>query len=99
MVTHGGFNSVKECIFQGVPMVLLPIFYDQPGNAARAVHHGLGVMGSFAGVSASMLGTWMDVVMSDSRYKERVQRMSRLFRDWEARLPGVELVERLAERR
>jgi len=99
MVTHGGFNSVKECIFQGVPMVLLPIFYDQPGNAARAAHHGLGVMGSFAGVSASTLGAWMDTVMGDSGYKERVQRMSRLFRDWEARLPGVELVERIAGRR
>jgi glucuronosyltransferase len=79
-------------------MVLLPIFYDQPGNAARAAHHGLGVMGSFAGVSASRLGTWMDTVMADSGYKERVQHMSRLFRDWEARLPGVELVERIAGR-
>jgi len=99
MVTHGGFNSVKECIFQGVPMVLLPIFYDQPGNAARAVHHGLGVKGSFAGASASTLETWMDTVTNDPGYKERVQRMSRLFREWEARLPGVELVERMAERR
>ena len=36
---------------------------------------------------------------SDSGYKERVQRMSRLFREWEARLPGVELVERIAGRR
>jgi MGT family glycosyltransferase len=99
MVTHGGFNSVKECIFQGVPMVLLPIFYDQPGNAARAVHHGLGVMGSFADASASKLGDWMDAVMSDPLYKERVQLMSRLFRDWEARSPGVELVERMTRRR
>jgi len=99
MVTHGGFNSVKECIFQGVPMVLLPIFYDQPGNAARAVHHGLGVMGSFADASASKLGDWMDAVMSDPLYKERVQLMSRLFRDWEARSPGVELVERMIQRR
>jgi hypothetical protein len=40
----------------------------------------------------------MDTVMGDPGYKERVKRMSRLFRDWEARLPGVELVERIAGR-
>jgi len=98
MVTHGGLSSVKECIFQGVPMVLLPIFYDQPGNAARAVHHGFGAMGSFQHASAQRLGEWMDVVMTDPRFKERVQSMSRIFRDWEARMPGVELVERTAQR-
>jgi len=96
MVSHGGFSSVKECIYQGVPMVLLPLFYDHPGNAARVVHHGLGVMGSFAGASASRLGQWMDTVMNDPRYQERAQRMSRIFRDWEARSPGVEMVERMA---
>ena len=96
MVSHGGFSSVKECIFQGVPMVLLPLFYDHPGTAARAVRHGLGVMGSFAGASASRLGRWMDEVMNDPLYKERVRGMSVIFRDWEARMPGVELVERAA---
>jgi len=95
MVSHGGFSTVKECIFQGVPMVLLPIFYDHPGNAVRVVHHGLGVLGSFK-ASARRLGGWMDAVMEDSSYKERVMRMSRIFRDWEARGPGVELVERMA---
>jgi hypothetical protein len=56
-------------------------------------------MGSFADASASKLGDWMDAVMSDPLYKERVQLMSRLFRDWEARSPGVELVERMTRRR
>jgi len=96
MVTHGGFNSVKECIFYGVPMVVLPMFYDQPGNAARVVHHGLGVMGSFARASASGLGRWMDRVMGDPRYKRCVQRMSYIFHDWETRSPGVGLVEQMA---
>jgi zeaxanthin glucosyltransferase len=96
MVSHGGFSSVKECIFHGVPMVLLPMFYDHPGNAARVVHHGLGVRGDFLGVSSSKLRRWMDKVLYDPAYKERARRMSSLFRDWEARMPGVEMVERMA---
>lgn len=42
-ITHGGANSVKECILLGVPMLLLPLAGDQHGVAARAVHHGLGL--------------------------------------------------------
>src|SRR6266545_3494879 len=95
MVSHGGFSSVKECIFQGVPMVLLPLLYDLPGTAARVVHQGLGVLGSCRGATPQRLGEWMDAVMSDPSYKERVQRMARIFRDREERAPGVEMVERL----
>ncbi len=43
MITHAGFNSVKECIAAGVPMLALPLDHDQPGNAARVVRLGLGV--------------------------------------------------------
>jgi zeaxanthin glucosyltransferase len=95
MVSHGGFSSVKECVFFGVPMVVLPMFYDQPGNAARVVHHGLGVRGRF-GVDPAKLGRWMDTVMGDPAYRDRVRRMSQILRDWEARSPGVELAERIA---
>ena len=42
-IVHGGFNTVKECVYFGVPMVVVPWTNDQPGNAARVVFHGLGV--------------------------------------------------------
>ncbi|WP_266168879.1 nucleotide disphospho-sugar-binding domain-containing protein [Dyella subtropica] len=45
MITHAGANSVHECVYFGVPSVLLPIAFDQPGCAARMVYHGLGVLG------------------------------------------------------
>lgn len=34
-VTHGGFNSVKESLSAGVPMVVIPISADQPYSAQR----------------------------------------------------------------
>jgi UDP:flavonoid glycosyltransferase YjiC (YdhE family) len=34
-VTHGGFNSIKEALVEGVPMVVLPITADQPYSAER----------------------------------------------------------------
>ena len=32
--------SIMECIHFQVPMVIIPGLRDQPGNMARAVHHG-----------------------------------------------------------
>ena len=42
MITNGGPGTVRECIWFRVPMIVAPCRYDQPGNAARVVRHGLG---------------------------------------------------------
>ena len=41
-LTHGGFNSVKEALGAGVPMVALPISADQPYSAERCAAIGAG---------------------------------------------------------
>lgn len=41
-ITHGGLNTVLDCIRAGTPMLALPIAFDQPGVGARIVHHRIG---------------------------------------------------------
>ncbi len=43
LISQAGANLIKEAIFHGVPMLLLPDRADQPGNAARVVYHKLGL--------------------------------------------------------
>ncbi len=47
MITHGGHNSIKECLQAGVPMLVYPLNQkvDQPGNAVRVMVKGYGLMG------------------------------------------------------
>ncbi|MFI2200458.1 glycosyltransferase [Streptomyces sp. NPDC020192] len=42
LVTHGGYNSIREAVGAGVPMAVLPGFGDQPANADRVQELGLG---------------------------------------------------------
>ena len=41
-ITHGGMNTVLDSIQQSKPLLVLPLAFDQPGVAARVVHHGIG---------------------------------------------------------
>jgi MGT family glycosyltransferase len=93
MISHGGVTGVKESAFMGVPMLLIPVSYDEFGNAARVVYHGLGARLRLKEVSASELGRLIDTVLKDSSYSGRAKRMSEKLLALERESPGVAIVE------
>jgi zeaxanthin glucosyltransferase len=95
MVFHGGVTGLKESAFMGVPMLLIPIHYDEFGNAARVVYHGLGARLQLEKVSASELGRLIDRVLKDSSYSARAKLMSERLVKLEQESPGVAVVENM----
>lgn len=94
MITHGGLGSIKECILAGVPMVVLPQKFDQPGNAARVRYHRIGVdveLGEdgFAERVEAAIGR----VASDADIRANVEAMSAVFRREEERRPSLGFFE------
>jgi zeaxanthin glucosyltransferase len=70
-ITHAGLNTALESLAQGVPMVAIPIGYDQPGTAARVAHHGTGEFIELDELTTGRLRGSIEKILQDPRYRER----------------------------
>lgn len=71
-IIHGGINTIGECLHYGLPMLAYSgKKYDQDGNIARLVHHGLAVLGDKAQDSVTTIGTKIDRALNDEQYHVR----------------------------
>jgi MGT family glycosyltransferase len=70
-ITHAGLNTTLESLAHGVPMVAIPIAYDQPGISARIAYHGVGEFVDLHGLSADSLLTLIRRVLTNRSYVER----------------------------
>uniref|UniRef100_A0A4W3HPA1 UDP-glucuronosyltransferase n=1 Tax=Callorhinchus milii TaxID=7868 RepID=A0A4W3HPA1_CALMI len=80
-ISHGGINGIYEAICNGVPMVMVPLFGDQPDNVAHIVDRGAGVALNIHQMSSDDLLDAINVVVNDTRYKENMMRLSSLHKD------------------
>jgi UDP:flavonoid glycosyltransferase YjiC (YdhE family) len=92
-ITHGGLNTVKECIFFGVPMLVFPLRGDQPSNAARVVYHGLGLAANIATASVESIGSLIDKIERDPGFKSSVDAMRKVFLRVEREERAVMIIE------
>jgi MGT family glycosyltransferase len=85
LVSHGGFNSVKEALAEGVPLVIIPIAGDQPYCAKRCQALGVGRVVGPAERNATVIREAVRTVLADPAYRECARRM----RDEVRALPPV----------
>jgi UDP:flavonoid glycosyltransferase YjiC (YdhE family) len=67
-ITHAGLNTALESLAQGVPMVAIPIGYDQPGVAARIAHHGVGEFVEIGDLTVRHLAELIRTVLNTPAY-------------------------------
>ena len=92
-ITHAGLNTALESLGQGVPMVAIPIGYDQPGVAARIAHHGVGELVEVDDLTAGGLRELIRKVSENPSYRERAC----YFRDVIARTRGLDVAADVIE--
>ncbi|XP_064112814.1 UDP-glycosyltransferase UGT5-like isoform X2 [Macrobrachium nipponense] len=65
-ISHGGLLSLQEALFHGTPMVVLPLFGDQPTNAARVVANGWGRSLDYKDLSVDLIISSILEVMNNT---------------------------------
>jgi MGT family glycosyltransferase len=90
VITHGGNNTVTECLHFGKPMVALPLFWDQHDNAQRVDELGLGVRLPTFEFEDAELGGAIEKLVADEALAGRLKALS-------ARLQGEPGTERAAD--
>jgi len=95
MISQGGLGSIKECLYFGVPMLVIPFVNDQPLNAARVRHHGLGISLSPGNVTVEGLHSEINRLLKDREISSRVKRMREIFQAREKGQFGVTMCEEI----
>ena len=96
-VTHAALVELREAIALHVPIIAVPQHRDQPGNAMRVTHHGIGLqlppdLLTGAGLTAAI----ERVIANAGAYRARLRALDAACRGEEAEQRGVAVVERLA---
>jgi MGT family glycosyltransferase len=74
-ISHGGLNTVLESLARGVPMVVLPVTYDQPGVGARVEWAGVGRSIPIGRLAVGRLRDAVHDVLGDPAYRERASQI------------------------
>ncbi|XP_028255002.1 UDP-glucuronosyltransferase 1-2-like [Parambassis ranga] len=80
-VAHGGTNGLQEAIYNGVPVLGIPLFFDQYDNLLRLQERGAGKIIQLAEVNGRTFEQGVKEVLHGDSYRENMQRLSHLHRD------------------
>jgi zeaxanthin glucosyltransferase len=93
-IAHAGLNTALEALAEGVPIVAIPIGYDQPGVAARIAYHGVGEFVEVSNLTARHLSELIGKVTTNPSYRDK----ARWFQEVIAKTRGLDLAADVIER-
>uniref|UniRef100_A0A3Q2ZNA7 UDP-glucuronosyltransferase n=1 Tax=Kryptolebias marmoratus TaxID=37003 RepID=A0A3Q2ZNA7_KRYMA len=80
-VAHGGTNGVQEAIYHGVPLVGLPLLFDQQDNFFRMASRGVAKVLDYGTVNKDIFLEALKEVLYEPSYMEKMKQLSSLHRD------------------
>jgi MGT family glycosyltransferase len=96
VITHGGNNTVTECMWFGKPMLVLPIFWDQHDNAQRVHETGYGIRLPTYALERDELTGAIDRLLTDGALRARVRAAGERLRAQPGTEVAADLIERVA---
>ena len=79
-IMHGGNNGQFEAVYHGVPMLVLPVFAEQPANALRIKYKGYGEHLKMDDLEEETFLEMIEKIISTPSYKQKTTRAGQIFR-------------------
>jgi len=98
VVCHGGHNTVCETLTFGLPLVVLPIAYDQSHVASRVVAAGCGIRLNFKRFRCADLRQAVWEVLREPKYRYAAGRISASFREAGGVARAADLLEGMKDK-
>lgn len=80
-MTQGGLQSIEEAISRGVPMVVIPFFYDQYDNAEMVQRKQIGIRLYRDYLTVDTIKAAIEEVMHNPMYRRNILRLRNAIRD------------------
>ncbi|XP_062861227.1 UDP-glucuronosyltransferase 2B31-like [Trichomycterus rosablanca] len=80
-VSHGGTNGLLEAIYHGMPIVGLPLVFDQHDNLSRMKYKGVAQVLDIATINEEVFLQAIQEVLDNPSYSINMQRLSSLIKD------------------
>ncbi len=96
VICHGGFNTVNDTFWNGLPMVITPIAYDQFHTAKLIEHAGCGIKLRYKRLKINDLRNSLFEVLENKKYKKAAEKMKMTFENAGGVEKAVSLLEEMA---
>nr|CAH7722074.1 unnamed protein product [Callosobruchus chinensis] len=80
-ISHVGLLGTFEAIYSGVPILGLPVFWDQAKNADNAVRKGIALKLNFFELNEESFDEALAEILNNPKYRDNARRLSHLIRD------------------
>jgi MGT family glycosyltransferase len=98
VITHGGNNTVTECLYFGKPMVVLPLFWDQYDNAQRIHETGFGTrLATYTHEPEELLGA-IEGLLANGKLRRRLNATSERLQQNPGTVKAADRIEELETR-
>jgi UDP:flavonoid glycosyltransferase YjiC (YdhE family) len=90
---HGGLATIKESIWEQVPIVIVPLGKDQMDNALRIKRTGVGVATEVADLSPSDLRQLLTQATASTWIRQNLATMKAIFQAAETAKPSINIIK------
>lgn len=95
VICHAGHNTVCETLYNAIPLVVLPVAYDQSFVASCVTNSGCGIRLNFNRFKASQLKDAVQMVFDQKEYSEQANKIKNSFLKAGGAKRAAELLENL----